>query len=78
MQRSSYTVTSVRGCRAIDRPIPIDDLAALIAAWTKLEGVEGKWFCDGLLSERLGCALVVGPKSALNAWRADLGLAEMP
>lgn len=73
---NSYTVTSIRGCRTIDRPIPIDDLVALTQAWCEREG-EKTWLCDGLLSEALRCALVVGPKDALNEWRKELGLPEM-
>lgn len=70
-----YTVTNIRGCRTIDRPVPIDDMVALIEAWGKYsEGEHDRWYCDGLLGKHLGCALVVGPKAALNAWRAELGL----
>ncbi|MGZ8317520.1 MAG: hypothetical protein ACXWVD_00325 [Telluria sp.] len=75
MRFISYTVTQVRGCRTIDRPVPIDDMVALIGAWS--QNVAEEWFCDALLGDHLGCALVAGPKAALNAWRAELGLEPM-
>lgn len=63
-----------RGCRVIDRPIPISDVAALMSAWAKL-GTEGdEWICCGLLADYLKVALVCGPTSEIFKWRAELGL----
>jgi hypothetical protein len=75
---SSYTVTYTRGCRVIDRPIPISDLVALMNAWESLATPDDPWIADALLSQYCDAAIVVGPVSATTAWRAELGLSAPP
>lgn len=72
----SYTITEVRGCRVIAGALPVDDLVALIGAWTRAEdkGSAHEWFCDALLAQHLGVNLVCGPLHATRAWRALLNI----
>lgn len=74
MTLTAYTVTATRGCRVIDRPVPISEFCALVRAWEELQDPGDEWICDALLSSRLGVAFVVGPKSATQAWRDELGI----
>lgn len=73
----SYTVTLTRGCRIINGAIPVDDLVALIGAWTDPadKDTEHEWMADTLLSQHFNANMVIGPRHATDAWRAELGLA---
>jgi hypothetical protein len=71
---NAYTITHTHGCKVIDRPIPICDLAALMMAWSDHQDPDDKWIIDTSLSQRLGVSMVCGPLSAITAWRAELGL----
>lgn len=72
---ATYTVIHVRGCRVIKGPVPIDDLVALMHAWSdRDEDKTEKWIVDSLLSQHLGANLVCGPLNATLEWRADLGI----
>lgn len=70
----SYTVTRVRGCAVIDRPIPVDDITALMGAWGKDSDPNDPWHCDAILAQHFSAALIAGPLSVLMAWRRELGL----
>lgn len=67
---NSYTVETVRGCKVVWNPIPINDLVGLMNAWTDDNPVA--WNCDGLISQTIGAALVAGPADALEEWREEL------
>lgn len=72
---TAYTVTDTHGCKVIDRPIPVTDCVALMQAWEKaFDNPADTWVCDSVLAAHFRAALVVGPKSATEAWRAELGL----
>lgn len=74
MTLTAYTVTTTRGCRVIDRSLPVVDFCALVHAWEQLQGEDEKWVCDSLLADRLGVAFVIGPIPATQAWRDELGI----
>lgn len=72
---NAYSVINVRGCRVIDRPIPVGDIAALMAAWAdNPDNAADPWVCEFLLAKHLGCYMVCGPRSLVFAWRKEAGI----
>lgn len=76
----TYSVSNVRGCRVITGWLPVTDFVALAEAWNdgEAKGTDGEWFCDAVLAQHLGANMVLGPKSATLAWRAEIGLPVTP
>jgi hypothetical protein len=70
---TTYSVTTVRGCKVVAMPIPIIDLVALMRAWDDGQQ-DDPWIMDGLLSDYFAPSMIFGPRSACDAWRAELDL----
>lgn len=75
----AYTVTRSHGCICITGgSMPVDDLVALVAAWSGPANAsqmpDDEWYMDTLLAEALGANFVFGPRHATAAWRTLLNI----
>lgn len=74
----NYSISERHGCRIIIGPIPITDLVALTGAWDRDHGDQAdpaqQWIFAADVSQAMGATLVCGPRSAMDALRASLGL----
>lgn len=71
---NGYTVFSARGCRLIQGAVPVDDLVALSRTWDNHGAGQPGWLMANDLAHALGMTLACGPREAIDAWRAELGL----
>lgn len=63
---SSYTVSSLNGCKLVKGEVPVLEFVALLNVWGD------KWVIDGELADALGVNLVIGPPDHVSAWREQL------
>lgn len=71
---SEYRIESSHGCKVVYGLAPMAEIAGLLNVWS----ANNEWIIGDQIAKRLGATLVAGPRQAIKAWEAELGINQPP